>query len=215
MPDGAVRIFLADDHAMVRDGLAALIACVPDIEVVGHCGDGLKVVGMVTKIHPDVVVLDIAMPGLNGLDICRELHRKTPGVAVLILTMYDDAQFVVRAMKHGASGYLLKESAGDRLIEAIRSVSKGDVYIGPGISQDVSLGAAQPEADPYEALTTREREVLQMIAEGKTNRKIAARMGLAVKTVDSHRTRLMSKLNIHDQTRLVKYALKRGIVRLP
>jgi len=209
-----IRVFLADDHRMVREGLAALVAQNTETQVVGQCGDGLRVIEEVQKTNPDVVVLDITLPGLNGLDICRELVRKDKDVAVLILSMHDDEQFIVRALYNGASGYLFKESAADQLIEALHTVAAGRVYLGPGISRSVLSRIKSGDGDPYERLTTRERQVFQLIAEGNTNRQIAEDLHLAVKTVDTHRSRLMRKLNIHDQTALVKYALRRGIVSL-
>lgn len=207
-----ITVYIADDHAMVREGLAALVAGASDIAIIGQTGDGLKVMDEVMNLQPDVVVLDITMPGLNGLDICREICRKGEGMAVLILTMHDDEQFVARALENGATGYLLKESAADQLAEAIRRVASGDLYLGPGIPRRVleSIGGYNP--DPYDKLSTRERQVLQLIAEGKTNRMIGEKLGLATKTVDTHRTRLMRKLNIHDQTSLVKFAIRKGIV---
>lgn len=214
MGDGTIRIFLADDHVMVCEGLAALVAKDSGIQVVGQCANGLEVVPKVEETRPDVVVLDISMPGLNGLDVCRELTRKMKNVAVLILTMHDDEQFVAIAMEHGASGYLLKESAGEQLAEAVRQVARGELFFGPGISRSAMQKIGHAEAEPYDRLTTRERQVLQSIAEGQTNREIAEQLGLAVKTVDTHRTRLMRKLNIHDQTSLVKFALRKGIVSL-
>jgi DNA-binding NarL/FixJ family response regulator len=214
MSDDTINIFLADDHVMVREGLAALVARDPAIRVVGQCGDGLKVVEQVQQTCPDVVVLDITMPGLNGLDICRELTRKVKGVAVLMLTMHDDEQFIAGALEHGASGYLLKEAAAEQLSEALRRVARGELYLGPGIPRSALQRIGQPDEDPYNRLTTRERQVLQLIAEGKTGRQIARQLSLAPKTIDTHRTRLMHKLNIHDQTSLVKFALRRGIVSL-
>ncbi|MFP4107140.1 MAG: response regulator [Phycisphaerae bacterium] len=209
-----IGIFLADDHVMVREGLAALISKDPSLRVVGQCGEGLRVMDEVEDTHPDVVVLDITMPGLNGLDLCREITKKQRGVSVLILTMHDDEQFIASALENGASGYLLKESAAEQLAEAIRRVSRGELYLGPGIPKGVLQRVGQADSDPYKRLTTRERQVLQLIAEGKTNRQIAQELDLAVKTVDTHRTRLMRKLNIHDQTTLVKYALRKGLVPL-
>ena len=214
MTDGTISVFLADDHAMVREGLAALVSRDPAIRVIGQCGDGLKVVEEVANIHPDIVVLDITMPGLNGLDICRELIRKVKGVAVLILTMHDDEQFIASALENGASGYLLKESAAEQFCEAIKRVANGELYLGPGIPQTALRRIGQGDSEPYKDLTTRERQVLQMIAEGKTNREVAEQLKLATKTVDTHRTRLMRKLGIHDQTTLVKFAIRRGIVSL-
>ncbi len=214
MGNGQISVFLADDHAMVREGLAAVVANAPDINVVGQCGDGLTVMEQVRQLRPDVVVLDITMPGLNGLDLCRELNRKVNGVSILILTMHDDEQFVAKALENGASGYLVKEAAAGQLTEAVQAVARGDLYLGPGISRNVLQIIARRETDPYDNLTTRERQVLQLIAEGRTNRQIADQLDLAIKTVDTHRSNLMRKLNIHDQTSLVKYALRRGIVDL-
>ncbi|MCK4602499.1 MAG: response regulator transcription factor [Phycisphaerae bacterium] len=199
---------------MVREGLAAIATRDDDIKVVGQCGDGLKVVEEVLNTKPDVVVLDITMPGLNGLDICRELTRKARDCAVLVLTMHDDEQFVVRALEYGASGYLLKDAAPEELTEALRAVVRGELYLGSGISRSVLDRINKGENDPYDRLTTRERQVLQLIAEGRTNRWIAKELGLAVKTIDTHRTRLMRKLNIHDQTSLVKFAIRKGMVLL-
>jgi DNA-binding NarL/FixJ family response regulator len=199
---------------MVREGLAALVAGDSRFRVVGQCGDGLEVVEKVLQTKPDVVVLDITMPGFNGLDVCREVTRKAKGPAVLILTIHDDEEFVARSLEEGASGYLLKEAAAGQLLEALSVVARGEVYLGQGISRAVIQRIASRRGDPYDRLTTRERQVMQLIAEGKTSRRIAEELGLAVKTVDTHRCRLMRKLNIHDQTRLVKYALRRGIVTL-
>jgi DNA-binding NarL/FixJ family response regulator len=209
-----VTVFLADDHAMVREGLAAILAKNSGLRIVGQCGDGLKVTEQVRALEPDVVVLDISLPGLNGLDICRHLSRKANGTAILILTMHNDDQFVATALKYRASGYLLKESASDQLVKAILAVARGEVYLGPGISKSVLQNIHRNGIEPYEWLTTRERQVLQMIAEGKTNKLIAEELCVAVKTVDTHRARMMRKLDIHDQTSLVKFALRKGIVTL-
>lgn len=214
MNESTIKVFLADDHAMVREGLAAVAGRDPRIHVVGQCGDGLKVLDAVAQAQPDVVVLDIAMPGLNGLDICRELSRKAKKIAVLILTMHDDEQFIARSLEYGASGYLLKESAADQLAEAIKAVARGELFLGPGIPRTVLQHIGHVSDDSYENLTTRERQVLQLIAEGRTNRQISLELSLAVKTIDTHRARLMRKLGIHDQTTLVKYALRKGIVPL-
>jgi len=213
MPDKRITVFLADDHVMVREGLAATMAQDDDIQIVGQCGDGLKVTDEVIRLCPDVVVLDIMMPGLNGLDICRDLTRKTKSVGVLILSMCQDEQFIAKALGYGASGYLLKDSAARQLVEAIRAVARGELFLGPGIPRSI-LDYMTDTGDPYETLTTRERQVLQAVAEGKTNRLIAEQLGLAVKTVDTHRMRLMRKLGIHDQVNLIKFAVRRGLVSL-
>lgn len=209
-----IRVFLADDHAMVREGLATLLNRQNGFEVVGQCGDGLSVLEAVLACQPDVVVLDISMPGLNGLDVCRELTRRDDGLAVLILSMHDDEQFIARALEYGAGGYVLKEAAANELPRAVTAVASGELFLGPGISPAVLDRISNSDADPYDKLTTRERQVLQLIAEGSTNRRIAEQLGLAVKTIDTHRMRLMRKLNIHDQTNLVKFAIRRGLVSL-
>ncbi|MBN1942515.1 MAG: response regulator transcription factor [Phycisphaerae bacterium] len=212
MQSDTIRVLLADDHAMVREGLAALVSDEPDIEIVGQCGNGLEVLPRVQELDPDVVVLDVTMPGLNGLDLCRDLTRRGDGLSVLMLTMHNDEGFVAQALESGATGYLLKESAADQLGPAIRRVAAGDLYLGPGIPRKVLERIGDGGDDPYQRLSSRERQVLQLIAEGRTNRKIAEMLGLATKTIDTHRTRLMRKLNIHDQTSLVKFAIRRGII---
>ena len=207
-----ITVYLADDHTMVREGLAALLADDKSFNIIGQSGDGLTVLEEVKRLAPMVVVLDITMPGLNGLDICREITRKAKGAAVLILSMHDNESFVARALEYGASGYLLKESATDQLQRALKTVARGELYLGPGIALSVLARAGKGGEDPYDRLSTRERQVLQLIAEGKTNRKTAEELKLSVKTVDTHRMRLMRKLDIHDQTALVKFAVARGIV---
>ena len=213
--NGNIRVFLADDHELVRAGIALLIAREGDMEVVGECGDGLEVVEAVVKADPQVVVLDLMMPGLSGLEICLRLQKKARGVGVLVLTMLDDKDIMVRALVNGAIGYLLKESVPEQLAEAVRTVARDELYLGSGVPRAVlNQLAAGRGGDPYDRLTPREREVLQLIAEGNTNRQVAEMLGVAVKTVDTHRARLMRKLSIHDQTALVKYALKRGTIQL-
>lgn len=209
-----IRILLADDHMMVREGLAALVNKDPGIEVVGQCGDGLEVIKCVAEVRPDVLILDITMPRLNGMDVCREVAAKYGDTHVLILTMHNDEQFIARSLENGACGYLLKEAAAEQLSQAVRAVARGELYLGPGISRSVIRCMTSNAEDPYNRLTMREKQVLLMVAEGKTNNMIAEELGLRPKTVDTHRTRLMRKLNIHDQTSLVKYALKRGLVQL-
>jgi DNA-binding NarL/FixJ family response regulator len=214
MSEKVIKVFLADDHTVVRQALAEMIAREPEFAVVGQCGEGLRVVEQVLETQPDVLVLDIGMPGLNGLDVCGEVTRKMRSLGVLILSMHDDEEFVARALENGASGYLMKEADNDQLTEALRKVARGELYLAPGISRNVLQRLGRRGEDPYEQLTIRERQVLQLIAEGKTNRDAAGALGLAVKTIDTHRTRLMKKLSIHDQTALVKYALRKGIVSL-
>jgi DNA-binding NarL/FixJ family response regulator len=212
--ESRISVFLADDHAMVREALASLVCKDEAFEVVGQCGDGLEVLREIYELQPDVAVLDIQMPGLNGLDVCREVARKVSKTRVLILSMHDSEQFIRRAFEYGAKGYLLKEAASDRLAEAIHTVARDEPYIGPGIDGSLLKNTSSAMHDPYEKLTTRERQVLQLIAEGKTNKMVAQELGLSVKTIDTHRMRLMRKLNIHDQTTLVKFAVGRGIIHI-
>jgi len=213
MEQEQISIYLADDHTMVREGLAALLADDNSFNIIGQSGDGLAVLKEVKRLKPMVVVLDITMPpGLNGLDVCRAITRKVEGTAILILSMHGSESLVVRALEHGASGYLLKESATDQLQRAVKTVARGKMYLDPGIASSVLARIGEGGEDPYERLSTRERQVLQLVAEGKTNRKVAEELKLSVKTVDTHRMRLMHKLNIHDQTALVKFAVAKGIV---
>jgi len=207
-------VFLVDDHSVVRQALAEMIAKEGRYEIVGQCGDGLKVAKEVKAARPDVLVLDITLPGLNGLDLCRDLTRKMKDLSVLILSMHADEEFVARALENGASGYMMKDGDCDQLVMALDAVARGELYLAPGISRSILHRLGKRGQDPYDTLTSRERQVLQLVAEGRTNREAAEALGLAVKTVDTHRTRLMHKLDIHDQTALVKYALKRGIVAL-
>lgn len=209
-----IRVLLVDDHAMVREGLAALLSDLPGIQVVGQCSDGLGVRNEVERTRPGVLVLDISMPGLNGLDVCRELSNMPGAPAVLLLTMVEDEEHVLRGLACGARGYLIKSSASEKLAEAIQAVHDGKVYLGPGLRRDLLDEVDNYTGDRYAELSTRERQVLQLIAEGMTNRAISEALDLSIKTVDTHRTRLMRKLDIHDQTSLVKYAIRRGIVFL-
>lgn len=213
-PSRTIGVFLTDDHTVVRQALAEMIGRQPEFKVVGQCGDGLRVAEQVQATKPDVLVLDITMPGLNGLDICRDLTRRMRNLAILILSMHDDEEFVVRAMENGTLGYLTKEADNSQFIEALRTVSRGELYLAPGLSRGVLQRLGRGGEDPYEQLTTRERQVLQLIAESKTNHEVADALGISVKTVDTHRARLMRKLDIHDQTTLVKYALRKGVISL-
>ena len=203
-------VFLVDDHAMVREGLASFFDGHENITVVGQSGNGLRAVQQICKVQPDVAVVDIQMPGMNGLDACRKLASKASSVRILILTMHDDEQFIVEALSHGALGYLLKESAGECLEEAILTVAAGERYIGPGISPRVFQQASHGKHDPYKELTARELQVLKGVVESKTNRQIAAELGISASTVDTYRTRMMNKLDIHDQVSLARYYLKRN-----
>ncbi|HEV8337006.1 MAG TPA: response regulator transcription factor [Candidatus Polarisedimenticolia bacterium] len=209
----SVRIILADDHPMFLQGLKRLLERA-DFEVVGEAGDGREAVRLATEKRPDVAILDLAMPLLNGVDAAREIGKAAPGTKTIILTTYSEDQCVREAMRAGVSGYLLKTKAASDLMQAIREVSQGTIYLGEGLSRD--LLQLQPEAGGgrENPLSGRERQVLQLIAEGKKIKEIAAILGVSVKTIETHRMRLMDKLDIHETAGLVRYAIRMGIIHV-
>ena len=210
-----IRVCMVDDHALVRDGLAALFRQEEDIRIVGECGTGAEALRLVRRCHPDVVLLDISLPDMNGIDLCRKLRRIVRSLAVLVVTMHAEEEYIVEALRAGALGYVLKESASDQLIRAVRTVSRGQRYLPKGTSSDVVERARNRKRHgPFASLTPRERQVLQHIAEGMSSRKAAECMGVSVKTVETFRWRMMKKLDIHDQTSLVKYAIRNVLVHL-
>lgn len=209
-------IVLADDHRLVRQGLRALLEAERDFQVIGETGDGREVLDLVRRFTPNVLILDLMMPGLNGLEVARQLHKQAPHTGIVILSMYDDEGFVLEALAHGVSAYVLKDSSSDELVKAVREVAAGRRYLSPPLS-DRAIEAYQRMAkagtlDRYETLTTREREVLQLAAEGHTSSEIAARLGISTRTAETHRSRLMHKLGLHSQADLIRYALRRGII---
>jgi two-component system, NarL family, response regulator NreC len=210
-----IDVLLVDDHQMVLEGLAALLARDPQFRVVGQCRDPGRVLDLARDLKPQVVVLDITMPGVNGLDLCRELRRKIRASAVLMLTMHDDQEFLARAIGNGASGYVVKGAGAEELFRAIRTVARGQLHLPADVSKDFPDRIRSAQEDPYNRLTHREKQVFQMIAEGKSSRLIAEELHLSPKTVDAHRTRLMRKLGLHKMGDLVKYAIRRGIVQVP
>jgi DNA-binding NarL/FixJ family response regulator len=210
-------IVLADDHRIVRQGLHALLAAEADFKVVGEAGDGREALEQVKSLAPDVLVLDLMMPGLNGLEVARQLHKHTPKVGVVVLSMHDDEGFVLEALANGVSAYVLKDSNSSDLIQAVREVAAGRRYLSPPLSDRVIETYLQMAKvgtmDKHETLTTREREVLQLSAEGHTNSEIAARLGISTRTAETHRSRVMHKLGLHTQADLIRYALRRGIIK--
>jgi len=214
---GAVRVLLADDHTLVRAGLRKLLESIADMEVVGECGDGLQLLALVERLQPQLVLMDIAMPGLNGLDATARLLKQWPDIRVLILSMHQNEEYVRQALRHGAAAYLLKDAAPLELELAIRAVQQGGTFLSPAISKGVlsdyvkRLRGEDQGADP---LTPRQREVLQLIAEGRSSKEIARILDLSVKTVETHRTQLMKQLDIHEVTGLVRYAMRLGLVPL-
>ncbi len=212
-----IRVFLADDHAILREGIRLLLRKVPDIEVVGEAGDGEEAVAQVEQLVPDVVLMDITMPGLNGLEATEQIKGKKPQVKVLILTMHETDQYLSGMLRAGASGYVVKTTVSSELISAIRIVHQGDVYLYPSIARILVEDYLQrvkrgEEKTSYEGLTGREREILMYIAEDKKNKEIADLLGISVRTVQTHRTNLMDKLGAHDRTELVKYAISKGLI---
>lgn len=212
-----IRVLVVDDHTIVRDGICALLRIAGDMEVVGEAANGREALEMVRKFMPDVMLIDIAMPNMNGLEATRRIRKEFPGVKILVLTQYDDKEHIFWAIEAGASGFLSKIAAASELVSGIRSVHRGDSFLSPSAAkflvEDYHLEAnLRKEQDPYKQLTDREREILKLLAEGCTTREIADMLVISVKTVGGHKTNLMSKLDIHNRTDLVKYALRKGII---
>lgn len=207
-----IRVFLADDHTMVRQGFRLILSSQPDIEIVGEAGNGREAVDLAEKLHPDVIVMDVAMPELNGIEATRRLAASSPRSRVLALSMHKDSVYVREILRAGARGYLLKDSIDSDLVNAVRAVARGDGYLSPGVSDAVLSDYRRHVTDPLDLLTSREREVLQLIAEGKTNKEIASSLKLSVYTVDAHRGRIMEKLNLHSTGELVQFAVRNGLI---
>jgi DNA-binding NarL/FixJ family response regulator len=212
-----IKVLVVDDHTIVRDGICALLRLAGDIELVGEAANGREALEMVRKFMPDVMLIDIAMPNMNGLEATRRIHKEFPRVKVLVLTQYDDKEHVFWAIESGASGFLSKTAASSELVSGIRSVHRGDSFLSPSAAkflvEDYQLEASiKKEQDPYKQLSDREREIFKLLAEGYTTREIANMLVISVKTVEGHKTNLMSKLDIHNRTDLVKYALRKGII---
>ncbi len=207
-----IRILLADDHALVRQGFRMILEAQPDMEIVGQAGNGREAVELAEKLHPDVVIMDVAMPELNGTEATRRLAASTPRTRVLALSMHKDSVYVREILRAGARGYLLKDSGDTDLVAAVRAIAKGEGYISPAVSDAVLSDYRKHVSDPIDLLTGREREVLQSIAEGKTNKEIATSLNLSVYTVEAHRGRIMEKLNLHSTGELVRFALRNGLI---
>jgi DNA-binding NarL/FixJ family response regulator len=213
-----IRVVLADDHAIVREGLRALLERQPDMQVVETAVNGREAVQLVDEHMPDIIVLDISMPDLNGIEAIHQMLPRHPGLGVIVLSIHSTKPYVFRALKAGASGYLIKETAGLEVVEAVRAVHKGERFLSQHIldlldnwEEKIDLAA---ETSPLEQLTRREREVLQMVAEGKSSREIADVLDISSKTVDSYRSRLMHKLEVEDLAGLVKFAIRHGVIPL-
>ena len=209
-----IRVLLADDHALVRAGLRKLLESLSGVAVVGEAGDGREALALVASKNPDLVLLDITMPGLNGLEAAERIGREHPGTRVILLSMHASEEHVLRALRAGAAGYLPKDAALGELELAINAVRKGETYLSPAVSRHVSdyVRRTGAETEPRESLTPRQREILQLIAEGQSTKRIAGTLGVSVKTVETHRSQLMEKLDIHDVAGLVRYAIRIGLI---
>jgi two-component system response regulator NreC len=207
-----VRVVLADDHQLVRQGLKELLER-QGFEVVGEASDGQEAIRLVSTARPDAVILDVSMPVLNGIDAARELQKSPHRTRTILLTRHDENQYVTEALRAGVRGYVLKSQAATDLVQAIRQVCRGEIYLSPSISSTVVEAFLSKTTLPADPLTSRERQVLQLVGEGKSSREIAGLLGISIKTAESHRTRLMRKLDIHELASLVRYAIRRGLVQ--
>jgi DNA-binding NarL/FixJ family response regulator len=207
-----IRIVLADDHILVRQGLKSLLER-EGIQVVAEASDGQEALCHVESLQPDIAVMDISMPTLNGLNATKEMNRSSPRTKIILLTQHDEGQYIREALEAGVKGYVLKNQVASDLLLAIRQVSRGQVYLSPGVSSAVMEAYQTKPEKSRNPLTLRERQVLQLIAEGKSTRDVASLLGISVKTAESHRTRLMHKLDIHETASLVLYAVRQGIVQ--
>ena len=212
-----IRILIADDHGIVRTGLKLLLDRIPDVEVIGEASDGREAVRLAKSLEPNIVIMDIGMPLLNGLDAAAQIIRENERIRVIILSMHTDESYIVRALDAGARGYLLKDNADEDIERAIRSVATGRPFFSPSIAQTLledylSLMRERKVQDSYELLTEREREVLQLLAEGKSNKEAATVLNLSPHTIETHRTNLMQKLGLHNTAEIVLYAVRKGII---
>ncbi len=207
-----IRILLADDHKLVRQGFRLILLSQPDMDVVGETGNGREAVELARTLRPDVVVMDVTMPELNGIEATRRIRDISPHIRVLALSVHRDSVYVREIIRAGAEGYLLKESADTDLLAAVRSVAAGNSYLSPEVSGVILRDYRKHATNPLDLLTSREREVLQLIAEGKTNKEIATLLNLSIYTVDGHRPRIMDKLNLHSVGELVRFAVRNGLV---
>ena len=207
-----LSVLLADDHVLVRQGLRSLLDR-EKIQVIAEASDGQEVIRLAEAHHPDVAVMDISMPTLNGIDAARELARSCPKTRVILLTQHEEEQYLHEALQSGVRGYVLKSQVVNDLVHAIRQVSRGGFYLSPGVSQAVVEAYRSRSERPSDPLSIRERQVLQLIAEGKSTKDVASLLGISVKTAESHRSRLMKKLDIHETASLVRYAVRRGLVQ--
>lgn len=214
-----IRVLLADDHTIFREGVRVLLEKYPDMEVVGEAVDGRDAIDKCRQLHPDVVLMDVAMPGLGGLEATLEIKSQYPNMKIVVVTQYDDQEYVYRFLKAGASGYVLKRAASTDVVTAIRAAYRGGSFLHPDVAPAVIHGYLKKDQeewgkDPYELLTDREKQVLKMLAEGLSNKQIADILCVSVKTVMGHRAHIMEKLKLHSRTELVKFAIRKNLIGL-
>ncbi|HXW03827.1 MAG TPA: response regulator transcription factor [Vicinamibacterales bacterium] len=211
----ATRILIADDHAIVRDGIKALLTLAEDLAVVGEAATGREAIELATRLEPDVILMDVSMPDLGGLESTIEIRKRVPRARIVVLTQYGDPEYVRRFLKAGVSGYVLKKAAGADLVSAIRAVVRGGLVLDPEVARDAFEVAPSTAGsdDDYETLTDREKQVLKLVSEGHSNKEVAAVLNISVKTAMSHREHVMLKLRLHNRTELIRYALRRGVIR--
>jgi two-component system, NarL family, response regulator NreC len=214
-----IRVLVADDHAIIREGLQVMLGDQPDMEVVGTATNGREAIRLVDNHEPDVVVIDISMPELNGIEAIQQMLPRQPHIGVIVLSIHETKPYVYRALKAGAKGYLIKETAGLEVVEAVRSVYQGETYLSQRIADLLTTESFQKleflmESSPLEALSPREREILQLVAEGQTSQEIAERLSISPKTVDTYRSRLMHKIRVEDMAGLIKFAIQHGVIQL-
>ena len=210
-----IKILVVDDHAIMRDGIRALLGLHDDIEMIGEASEGKEAIEKARELVPDVVVMDIAMPGLDGLEATRRMKKEIPKVKVLVLTQHDNKEYILSSIKAGAAGYVPKKALGSELVSAIRAIHRGNSFLYPSAATAlVEHYRQQAEEEPYDRLTEREREILKLIADGHTSRDIADMLFISLKTVLGHRTKIMEKLDLHNRTELIKYAMRRGLTSM-
>jgi DNA-binding NarL/FixJ family response regulator len=211
-----INVLIADDHRLFRDGLMKILETCNDIEVIGEASDGLEALKKTEQLQPHVILLDLSMPKLSGLEVARRLKKEYPSVKIVILTMHEEEEYTLKMIRTGVSGYMLKDSAARDVIDAIRNAFAGKAFFSPQVSKILAQSyrdVTASEDDPYDRLNDREREILQLILEGNTNKEIAGTLFISPKTVDNHRTNLMKKLNVHSVSELVRWAAKKGILK--
>ena len=213
-----IKVVVADDHAIVREGVRMILAREQDIEVVGEAGDGQQALDLVASLRPQVVIMDISMPGMGGIEATQRVRTKHPEVQVLALTMHEDETYVFQLLRAGAAGYVLKRAAAQDLVQAVRAAAKGEAFLYPSIARKVVEDYLRrvetgEERERYDGLTTREKEILTLIAQGLSNQQIAEKLYISIKTVQTHRAHILEKLGLHDRTELVRYAIRKGLIQ--